>query len=293
MTSSEVIDRLRARYTARPGEVVEWAFFEQVRAGTGAYAQRTSDAVAMNLWESRGLAVHGFEVKVSRSDWQREMRQPEKADPLVARCDFWWLVVSDSDIVRDGELPEGWGLMVPHATGFKVAKQAAKNPTANIDRGFVASLLRRIDRDSITAKHVLDAVTRTRDEQKRAIESARADVAEYKARVTAMRDAVGVRFGSVIPDWYSTEETWAEFGRRLGLSFEAPGKAEKARDDLKRFVQSLRHQADSIEELLVTAPAHLPDEPTEHNGQTAERSRAADAGDPAPISPTQDGENDR
>ena len=37
-------------------------------AGGGRYA----DAIAMNLWPSRGLAVHGFEIKISRGDWQRE-----------------------------------------------------------------------------------------------------------------------------------------------------------------------------------------------------------------------------
>ena len=37
-----------------------FAFLEQVRAGAG-FDQRTADAMAMGLWKSRGLDLHGFE----------------------------------------------------------------------------------------------------------------------------------------------------------------------------------------------------------------------------------------
>lgn len=57
--------------------------------------------------------VHGFEVKVSRSDWLRELRtEGGKSHPWRSRCSHWWIVVPDRGIVRDGELPDGWGLLV-------------------------------------------------------------------------------------------------------------------------------------------------------------------------------------
>jgi len=46
----------------------------------------------MDLWPSGGLEIHGHEVKVSRSDWLRELKEPEKRpsssvrEPLVGWC---------------------------------------------------------------------------------------------------------------------------------------------------------------------------------------------------------------
>ena len=50
-----------------------YAFFEEVRAQTGYAAGGSADGLALSLWPSRGIELHGFEVKVSRSDWLREL----------------------------------------------------------------------------------------------------------------------------------------------------------------------------------------------------------------------------
>jgi hypothetical protein len=102
-----VFEALRARYPAPA-----WAFLEEVRNGTGfGRVTRTADALAMSLYPSRGLLLHGFEVKVSRSDWVRELEDPDKAEEIARFCHFWWLVVGDAEIVKDGELPATWGLL--------------------------------------------------------------------------------------------------------------------------------------------------------------------------------------
>lgn len=66
--------------------------------------------------------LHGHEVKVSRSDWLTELRDPTKADAWKRYCDKWWLV-APKDVVR-GDLPEGWGWMVPSGKGLRVVVQA-------------------------------------------------------------------------------------------------------------------------------------------------------------------------
>src|SRR5438876_1169784 len=73
----------------------------------------SADALAMSLWPSRGLELHGFEIKASRADWRTELRNPETADEIATRCDRWWIVAGSADIVTDGELPPTWGLLVP------------------------------------------------------------------------------------------------------------------------------------------------------------------------------------
>lgn len=49
----------------------EWAIMWEVGEGTGAASGRYADAVMMSLWPSRGLELHGVEIKVSKSDWKR------------------------------------------------------------------------------------------------------------------------------------------------------------------------------------------------------------------------------
>ena len=103
--SSHIKALLRNRYP-----IDEWALAFEVAPETGGGTRR-ADAVAMNMWRSRGHAIHGFEFKVSRSDWLRELKDPSKADAVAQYCDYWWLVVDGDHILKENELPEGWGLL--------------------------------------------------------------------------------------------------------------------------------------------------------------------------------------
>jgi hypothetical protein len=137
MTEADLILALRTRFPAN-----EYALVSHVRGGAG-WDRRTFDAVAVGLWASRGHPVHGFECKTSRSDWRRELAKPEKADPLVAFCHYWW-VVAPPDVVDLDTLPDGWGLL--EARGGKIytvseaPKRAARAPTM----GLVAQLAKRL-----------------------------------------------------------------------------------------------------------------------------------------------------
>ena len=121
----------------------EWAFFRNVPNSTGG-GRRRADGIAVNLWRSRGFAIHGFEIKVSRSDWQRELKHPEKADEIARYCDFWWVVAPDTGVVKPDELPTGWGLLVPSGKGLRLSVKSTSTlePLAP-DIGFLAALLRK------------------------------------------------------------------------------------------------------------------------------------------------------
>lgn len=129
-----------------------------MRAATG-FDRRTADAVAMNCWVSRGLVIHGFEFKSNRSDWLQELKRPEKQDQSIYPfCHRWWLVVGDPQIVKDGELPDTWGLMVPHKQGLKVKVKAPKLAPRAPTRGFIASVLRSVrDKAELPQKSIDDA----------------------------------------------------------------------------------------------------------------------------------------
>lgn len=138
MIAAELRELIRKRFPAP-----EWATLFEVANGTGAGQSRWADAIAMNLWPSRGMAVHGFEIKVSRTDWQKELSQPEKANEIARFCDFWWLVAPE-EIVKPGELPLGWGHLAPDNKGrLKVVANAAERTPEPLTRHFVGALLRK------------------------------------------------------------------------------------------------------------------------------------------------------
>jgi hypothetical protein len=147
MRSEELFDALRSQYPADHG----WMLLPQVRDATGFGGSRTADALAMNGWPSRGLEVHGFELKASRGDWQRELRKPAKAESVFQYCDRWWVVVPELpekgdrlQIVRPAELPASWGLLIAKDGRCKAAVQAPKLKPKPLDRAFIAAVLRRL-----------------------------------------------------------------------------------------------------------------------------------------------------
>lgn len=133
-TERRMLDLIHARYSrGNPsGNGPRYVVAEHVRnqCGFGGYfgagPLRTADALVVDLWPSSGHLVHGFEVKVSRSDWLTECKDPTKAEAFKPYCDHWWLAAPDAGIVRN-DLPEGWGLIAVGQDGaLRIRKRAPK-----------------------------------------------------------------------------------------------------------------------------------------------------------------------
>jgi hypothetical protein len=142
MTSEDLRSLIRLRYPSP-----EWAYFPEARNGTGfGRVVRTADALVMGLYPSRGMPVIGFEIKVSRGDWVRELRAPDKAEEIARFCDQWYLVVPDEKLVQAGELPASWGLMLPASKGDKlrIVTEAKQQEAQPLNRRFVGALVRRL-----------------------------------------------------------------------------------------------------------------------------------------------------
>ena len=154
MTERTMLDRLNVRYGKYNGNGIRYTRAEHVKAASGFNARRICDYMAMDLWTGYGAnsgpKLHGHEVKVSRSDWLTELRDPEKAEAFRRYCDFWWLVVSDKDIVKPGELPEDWGLMVAHGRSVRILTPATLNVDVEpMPRHLQATLTRAVTKTTL------------------------------------------------------------------------------------------------------------------------------------------------
>jgi hypothetical protein len=105
-------------------------------------ASRQIDAVVVRMWAD--AVVHGFEVKASRSDWLREMANPNKADVALPFVDYFNLVVADSTVAKPDEVPDHWGLLVLQRNGTLRASKAATMLRPSVEgRRFWAAMIRR------------------------------------------------------------------------------------------------------------------------------------------------------
>lgn len=147
-TEASMAELLQARYAAiSQGRANRYVTARGVRSDAGWKSKRTCDFMALDTWQSSGLALHGHEIKVSRADWKHELEQPEKSEAFIPYCTYWWLVVSDPKIVQPEELPGGWGLLVAHGDwGLRVNMPAPKRAHLDLPRGMFAAFARAIVR---------------------------------------------------------------------------------------------------------------------------------------------------
>ena len=148
LTETDLTEALHERYGVTFGNGRRYAFAAQVRFHAGFDARRTCDYVAMDLWPSGPLTLHGHEIKVSRSDWLRELKEPEKAAEFIPYMNCWWVVVSEKRIVRDGELPDDWGLMAMRGGQLAVIRKAPRRDALPLPPTRLAALLRAVTQTS-------------------------------------------------------------------------------------------------------------------------------------------------
>jgi hypothetical protein len=201
MTENDVIGILEQRYPAPA-----WAFFPFFRNQTGyQYRLRTADAIAMSLYPSRGLDVYGFEVKVSRGDWLRELRSPEKAEGTFKGVDFV-IIVAPPDVVQKGEVPAKWGHAVVNGSKLRHVKAGERliPESSDFSRAFVASILRRSNETvqasplSKELRDKFDAGAKAgraagEENSKVALEHLQDEIRRYQSRIKEFEEKSGIQ----------------------------------------------------------------------------------------------------
>jgi hypothetical protein len=234
-SAHEVIVMLEKKYCAP-----SWAFFTEVKSSVG-FGNRRADGIAVAMWRSLGLEIHGFEVKCSRADWLNELKDGGKSEEIFKYCNRWWIVAADDSIVHNGELPPTWGLQIPNGRGMRVATKAPKLLPEPLTVWFVAEVLRRAF-DSQKRPEALDI------EFQRGRDAGKAEATNYnykyemekaeklQKRVDEFEKASGVRIDSWqdVKDIGAAVKSVMELGpKRIteGLSY--------SRDEVARMLKDL------------------------------------------------------
>lgn len=220
ITANDIRTAMQARWT-QP----EWAIMWEVAEATGTARGRYADAVMMSLWPSRGLELHGVEIKVSRTDWRREAADPRKAEAIAKYCDRWWIHTSP-DVVDDlSALPPMWGLREWNGAAWKTIREAEKTDAIPVTRGFLAAMLRRAD--SMMREFVDEAVrtaraaeldevekqrVRFRDEVDRAAKRRVEELSAAAQKIASFEEAFG---DDVLKSWSVDMKALGHAARKL------------------------------------------------------------------------------
>lgn len=184
LTAEQVLKALALRHhderwNGMPGR---WVFLTEVQEATGQYGDvQRFDALAVGLVPSVGYARVVYEVKVSRSDWLRELRPQFRVGPrnevvtgrfveqyrgagyavsefnkwdaaLRVATEFWY--AAPPRCILPSEVPEGCGLVEVRPWGAdrelraRVVVKAPKHDTPNPGPEFWSAVIRRAARRS-------------------------------------------------------------------------------------------------------------------------------------------------
>lgn len=141
LTEAQAIQFLRDKFPEDKG----WLVIPQVRNGVGFNRTvRTADAIICQLWPSRGLSMTGVEYKRTKHDWQRELKNPAKAEEIAAYCHHW-VVLAPLGVIDDWEIPAGWGFWEIDGDKLKRTRTPPDQEDVKpLDYSFVFAMLRAV-----------------------------------------------------------------------------------------------------------------------------------------------------
>ena len=105
--------------------------------------EKRLDAWAFHLWPSGGYQPTGFEIKVSRSDFLRDLKKDRKRGRYLELCQYFYYVVP-SGLVTASEVPAEAGLITATLSRLKLVKLAPHREIPAPEWDFFAAICRRV-----------------------------------------------------------------------------------------------------------------------------------------------------
>lgn len=130
---------LQRHYRPRSGKVLLQVPI-QALGYDGKPRLRKADALVINPWSSKGREVHGFEMKNDRTGWTSDLENPQKAHDVAIYCDYW-SILSAPKVVKESELPDGWGLAETTGEDIEWKRQPALIKSLEPNREFLFSIV--------------------------------------------------------------------------------------------------------------------------------------------------------
>lgn len=243
ITAAKLVALLESRYQAP-----EWRTERELTL-----ANQRLDFVAFCVWGGGGrrYRVLGFEIKVSRADWLRELKAIEKAKHWASVVDEFY-VVAPAGIVPIDELPRGWGLLEVRGQGSLRLKAhpAPATPADTLPRELVARLLDR-DRRRADPSYTAElqraretAAQSARAEVESELESLREAANEHRRllNVTGLRHSDPER---VLRDAAAIEKAW----HSLPTDWDFARVVESARNLVEKSAKAIQGLQESIDVL--------------------------------------------
>ncbi|MHB1509127.1 MAG: MmcB family DNA repair protein [Acidimicrobiales bacterium] len=242
LSAGDIRDALHLRWPDGDYVVIEEAPDGVLRQG------RRLDLVAMSTWRSRGYEIDGVEVKVSVSDYRREIKDAEKADWWWRHVHRFWIAVPAEIAPRVQEgLPPTWGLLAVSGGVARTVVKAPRHEAQPLGWNQCLGLLRAASHAGVAALQRAEATGYRRgaestSETKAAVDMrTQRDLADLQKKVAVFKSASGIDVG----------DTWGDKdAERLGHLVASVqhhlGDPENAADAMRRMAGNMTRHAEAL-----------------------------------------------
>jgi len=212
-----------------------------VRNATGFPRQvRTADALVLSTWPSRGLWMAGVEVKISKSDYRKELEDPTKAHEFHRFCHFWY-VATPKGLLDGLVIPETWGHIEVQKDRAKVVKTPIQQTPIPITMAFLCSILRQVSEGYISKETLNTRIAEEAERQnKRLKEHLEYEYKKLKENVEHFENLSGVKLA----------KSWELCNIGPAVRFVVNSGLLRGESMMERLLESCERSAKDIREAL-------------------------------------------
>jgi hypothetical protein len=141
----------------------EWIVLFELRMSTGyemnsgrgeAMTERRIDAMAFSCFPSKKLKRIAYEIKLTRSDFLREIADPQKRFLTMLYSNQYFFVAPEG-VIEHREIPYACGLITVDSQGYGTMRHNAQTRELHpVSNGFLAAAVRNAYKDGRDTKRV-------------------------------------------------------------------------------------------------------------------------------------------
>ena len=253
-------------------QLPEWVTVRELPEGTGARRGGAIDIAAFSCWRTSKYVRIAYEIKRSRSDFLRELKNPTKRLWVEEQFHETYFVVAPG-VCKPEEVPESWGLLVATKKGDKVVckkvamhRDVSEWPPISISaiRCF-ANLVEKerdrhlkLDGDEITSEDLQKRAAEILKHEKEIVKNLTRQVYEERALVRKERDSLVEPFETLLDAIGGDQTDSFMIFSRMGTDEWVPPKREDvmnwiaraSKAHVSRMVSDLRRLQKDIGVLL-------------------------------------------